>query len=294
LVRFSRPHTVRGTVLGAGAGCARALMEEWRKTPIDWSLLPTAGLGVVALVCGNLFIVGVNQIYDVNVDRVNKPFLPLASGAMSPKAAALVVWASCALGVLITWRFFSKLIFGLYVFGLVIGALYSIPPFRLRRFPALAALTISCARGFLLNFGVYHATKSALGSSFRWSPPIIFLAIFMTVFANVIALSKDLPDIDGDRKFNVNTFAARLGPRKMIRVVVALLSVNYLFALLFSLLSPTGAVRKPVMALGHMALLGWLWLSWRKFDPNVRKDIQAFYAFIWKLFYAEYALFLLI
>ena len=48
--------------------------------PIDWALLPRAMLGVLALLCGNGFIVGINQIYDVDVDTVNKPFLPVAAG----------------------------------------------------------------------------------------------------------------------------------------------------------------------------------------------------------------------
>ena len=29
---------------------------------IDWGLLPRAALGVLALVCGNGFIVGINQV----------------------------------------------------------------------------------------------------------------------------------------------------------------------------------------------------------------------------------------
>ena len=56
----------------------RALLE----TPqaIDWALLPRALLGLVALLCGNGYIVGINQIYDVDIDRTNKPFLPVAAG----------------------------------------------------------------------------------------------------------------------------------------------------------------------------------------------------------------------
>ena len=50
---------------------------------IDWGLLPRALLGVLALVCGNGYIVGINQIYDVSVDTVNKPYLPIAAGAAS-------------------------------------------------------------------------------------------------------------------------------------------------------------------------------------------------------------------
>lgn len=47
---------------------------------IDWGLLPRALMGLVALLCGNGYIVGINQIYDVDIDAVNKPFLPVAAG----------------------------------------------------------------------------------------------------------------------------------------------------------------------------------------------------------------------
>jgi homogentisate solanesyltransferase len=47
---------------------------------IDWGLLPRALMGLLALLCGNGYIVGINQIYDVDIDAVNKPFLPVAAG----------------------------------------------------------------------------------------------------------------------------------------------------------------------------------------------------------------------
>lgn len=49
---------------------------------IDWGLLPKAFLGVLALLCGNGYIVGINQIFDDDIDKVNKPFLPIASGKL--------------------------------------------------------------------------------------------------------------------------------------------------------------------------------------------------------------------
>ena len=54
-----------------------------------------ARLGVLALLLGNLFIVGINQIYDVEIDTVNKPFLPIAAGELSP-ATAKALLAICA------------------------------------------------------------------------------------------------------------------------------------------------------------------------------------------------------
>ena len=49
----------------------------------------------------------------------------------------------------------------------------SVPPFRLKRFAVPAFMIIATVRGFLLNFGVYYATRAAIGlNTFAWSPAI--------------------------------------------------------------------------------------------------------------------------
>lgn len=156
----------------------------------------------------------------------------------------------------------------------------------------MAAVTISCVRGFLLNFGVYHATKSALGVPFTWSPPIVFLAVFMTVFACIIALAKDLPDVKGDRVEGVETFASRIGPERMVKFVVALLGINYIGAIAAALFTPSGMFHKGVLGMGHLVLGVWLAIYVRRgVETDRAESIRAFYSFIWKLFYAEYLLF---
>ncbi len=97
------------------------------------------------------------------------------------------------------WLNFPRLLFRLYSFGLLLGAIYSVPPIRTKQNPFLAAVTIATVRGFLLNFGVYYAVKNAIGAPFSWSPKVSFIARFMTVFATVIAITKDLPDTEGDK-----------------------------------------------------------------------------------------------
>ena len=100
LYRFTRPHTIRGTVLASVAGTIRALVD----TPgaiatADWgAMLPRAAVGMVALLLGNAFIVGINQIFDRDIDVLNKPFLPVASGEMSKRVAWLAVGASGIIG----------------------------------------------------------------------------------------------------------------------------------------------------------------------------------------------------
>lgn len=42
----------------------------------------------------NICIVGLNQLYDVEIDRVNKPYLPLASGELSERQGRWIVGVS--------------------------------------------------------------------------------------------------------------------------------------------------------------------------------------------------------
>ena len=41
----------------------------------------------------NICIVGLNQIYDVPIDKINKPYLPLASGEFSMQTGVALVRA---------------------------------------------------------------------------------------------------------------------------------------------------------------------------------------------------------
>jgi homogentisate solanesyltransferase len=201
LYKFTRPHTIRGTVLASICGTIRALVDTpGVLTNLQWQArLPRALIGMTALLLGNAFIVGINQIYDVSIDRLNKPFLPVASGEMSKRFAWFAVVTSAVVGPLLVRKFFPPLLFQLYSFGLFLGLVYSVPPIRTKKNPILAGLTIACVRGFLLNFGVYYAVKDALGEAFSWSPKVAFIARFMTAFATVIAVTKDMPDVEGDK-----------------------------------------------------------------------------------------------
>lgn len=47
------------------------------------------------------------------------------------------------------------------------------------------------------------------------SPSHSFITCFVTLFAVVIAITKDLPDVEGDIKGGIETFATRLGVRNV-------------------------------------------------------------------------------
>jgi len=289
--KFLRPHTIRGTILASVTGVARALVEvPLAGTP--WlSLLPNAVKGMLALLFGNAFIVGINQIFDVDIDTVNKPFLPVAAGELSMRRAWCLVVAGAIAGPLLVHQTFSPVIFKLYMFGTTLGCMYSVPPFRFKQNPILAGLTIALVRGFLLNFGVYYAAREALGLSFVWNPAVAFLARFMTVFAATIAVTKDLPDIDGDALFGIKTFSTELGVAKIAKLATAVLGLNYVSAMAIAAFSPAGMYRAWFMGPAHGAALVYLLRAYSKLNPDSKGSVKGFYKRIWDLFYAEYLIY---
>ncbi|KAF6150177.1 hypothetical protein GIB67_023132 [Kingdonia uniflora] len=249
--RFLRPHTIRGTALGSIALVSRALIEN--PNLIQWSLLFKALSGLFALVCGNGYIVGINQIYDIGIDKVNKPYLPIAAGDLSVQSAWYLVVFFAVAGLSIVGFSFGPFITSLYCLGLFLGTIYSVPPFRLKRFPVAAFLIIATVRGFLLNFGVYYATKAALGITFEWSSPVAFITTFVTFFALVIAITKDLPDVEGDRKFQISTLATKAGVKNIALLGSGLLLANYLGAIFAASYKPQ-AFRGSIMIPAHAIL----------------------------------------
>eukprot|EP00238_Polyblepharides_amylifera_P008196 CAMPEP_0196586668 /NCGR_PEP_ID=MMETSP1081-20130531/55154_1 /TAXON_ID=36882 /ORGANISM="Pyramimonas amylifera, Strain CCMP720" /LENGTH=376 /DNA_ID=CAMNT_0041908627 /DNA_START=31 /DNA_END=1158 /DNA_ORIENTATION=+ len=278
--KFLRPHTIRGTILGSFAIVTTALLEN--PSAITWSLVPRAFMGLIALLCGNGYIVGINQIYDEDIDKINKPFLPVASGELTKNQA----WVLCAIlaagGLAIVATLFDLLIAQLYSFGLFLGTIYSVPPLRLKQSAVAAFMIIATVRGFLLSFGVYHATRAALGLAFKWSPQIMFITCFVTVFATVIAITKDLPDTEGDRQGGITTFSTKYGERAVAVVGSGLLLVCY-FGAIGAAIKYASLFNAPVMIGAHaIAAVATIYSTWKlDSDKYTQEAIQTFYRFIW-------------
>ena len=291
LYKFSRPHTIKGTVLASTVGVTRALLEN--PGAVSLKLVPRALIGLLALLAGNAYIVGINQIYDVKIDEINKPFLPIAAKMLTEKQAWRIVISCLCLGVGIVFTQFSPFIRGLYALGVVLGTAYSVPPLQFKRLPLLAGSIIACVRGFLLNFGVYYAVREALHVPFKWNPIVVFISSFMTVFATVIAVTKDLPDVEGDRKYNIETFASKYGVEAIAMGSTVVLSLAYTAAIALPILRKDLPFKRIPMMAGHAASLAYYLISYSQLQPSSMVSIKAYYRRIWDLFYAEYILYLL-
>jgi homogentisate phytyltransferase/homogentisate geranylgeranyltransferase len=277
LWRFTRPHTVIGTtasivglyVIAAETAPGFALAD--RAGDLAWTLL--AGF------CVNVYIVGVNQIEDVEIDRVNKPFLPLAAGDMTIATARRLV-AACAVIPVVLGLTQGATETIAVVAGLAVGAAYSVPPLRLKRFAVFAALSITLVRSLVVNLGV------ALHFDATVPEAVWALTLFVVPFSFAIAILKDVPDAEGDRRFRIATFTLRLGSQRVLRLALGALTAAYLgMAIAGPLLLES--CQPAVLAITHLAALAALWRMRRKIDL---REFPRFYMGVWRLFFLEYAL----
>ncbi len=279
LWRFSRPHTVVGTAHTVAGLYAIAAAERGARTGAgDLACTVLAGLTV------NVAIVGVNQITDVEIDRVNKPTLPIAAGDLSLRAAWRIVAACTAipLALALTQGVVET---AAVAAGLAVGALYSLPPVRLKRFPLAASLSITGVRAVVVNLGVYaHFSGGPIAA------PVWALCLFVLPFSFAIAVLKDVPDLEGDRRFAIRTFTVRLGPRRVRAIGLGALAVAYLGMAALGPVALAGDAQPVVLVAGHLAAAALLWHGARQADPRDPAAFTAFYMRVWALFFLEYVL----
>ncbi|KAM0871103.1 hypothetical protein ACQ4PT_039602 [Festuca glaucescens] len=290
--RFSRPHTVIGTALSIVSVSLLAVESLSDISPLFLTGLLEA---VVAAFFMNIYIVGLNQLFDIEIDKVNKPTLPLASGEYSPATGVAIVSVSAAMSFALGWVVGSPPLFWALFISFVLGTAYSVnlPYFRWKRFAVVAALCILAVRAVIVQLAFFLHIQASLTFVFRrpavFSKPLIFATAFMTFFSVVIALFKDIPDIEGDRIFGIQSFSVRLGQNKVFWICVGLLEMAYGVAILMGATS-SSLWSKSVTVAGHAILASILWSCARSVDMTSRAAITSFYMFIWKLFYAEYLL----
>jgi homogentisate phytyltransferase / homogentisate geranylgeranyltransferase len=277
LWRFGRPHTLIGTSLSiVGLYVIAASMDRGSGVAdLLWTLLAGA--------CVNVFIVGINQVEDVEIDRVNKPWLPIAAGDLSLDAARRIVAvaAIAPVAMAVTQGVAELVAVGV---ALAIGWAYSSPPLRLKRYPALAAGSITFVRSLVVNLGVWLHVAGTPISAGVWA-----LTAVTVPFSFAIAVLKDVPDIEGDRHFGIATFSVRLGPRPVLGVGVGALTLAGVGMAVAGPLLLDGA-SAAVLVAGHVVGVAVLWRWALRVDPTDPVAFAGFYWRVWQLFFCEYLL----
>ncbi len=279
LWKFSRPHTIIGSTVSI---VVLFLLQGGRVTDHFIILVTTL---VSALGC-NVCITGLNQIIDVELDKINKPELPIASGELN-KATAKKIVVIAGIIAIVAAALLHWVLLLLIAIILVLGIAYSVPPIQLKQHHLPAALAITIVRGVLVNMGMALHFSGMLEGGFKIEPVIYPLTIFISAFSLAIAWYKDLPDRAGDAHFGYRTFPLLYSPKIALYLGAAFVMAAYGWCIFWSYRESEHLLMYSLIVLSVAFLL-----HLQTVRLTEQKSIRRFYQLFWVFFFATYLSFL--
>ncbi len=258
-----RPFTLLPPLLGIISGAICAFGSVHNPDPsrqVTLSVILTVILGSLCASFMNAASNAINQIYDLEIDRVNKPSRPLVTGELSVREVWILSWILYALALIPTWlvvpypyeTFQEKLTapvaehatFFIYLAGLLFTFIYSAPELgRTKIRGMLANFTIAIPRGILLKVAGW-AMVAHVGYTEPW-----FIGAIFGLYLLGAATTKDFADMEGDRAGGCKTLPILYGVERSAWMISP-------FFILPWLLMPLGAYLDDPFAPGQKILTG--------------------------------------
>jgi geranylgeranylglycerol-phosphate geranylgeranyltransferase len=219
--------------------------------PVEHVLL--AAITVAFITAGANII---NDYYDIEIDRINKPDRLLASGKITPGAAfiyfIIVYLCGWLVALLIHWTMF------LVAFS--VGILLYLYSFRLKRTVLWGNATVSFASAMAFIYG---------GMAVNRLTHSLFPAGFAFLFHFGREIIKDMEDIKGDRKTGSVTFAIKFGFLPSLYLTATIFILLILLTLIPYILGIYSIYYMLVVILGvYPVLLYVLYSSWKNPYPD--------------------------
>jgi len=264
---LARPFTLLPPLFGIISGAVCAFGSVHNPDPahrLTWAVVLTVALGSLCASFMNAASNAINQIYDLEIDRVNKPTRPLVTGALSIREAWRFSWIFYVLALAPTWLVVAhpydtlaeKLTaplsahetFWIYLAGLLFTFIYSAPELGRTKTRGLAAnLTIAIPRGILLKVAGWAMVAHV------WFVEPWYIGAIFGLFLIGASSTKDFADIEGDRAGGCKTLPILYGVDKAAWIIAP-------FFVLPWLLLPLGAHLPDPQNPAHAILTGNPWL----------------------------------
>lgn len=250
LIVFHDLPAVQVWVAAASLGLEYGLHES--KASASTLALALLGMGLTFM-----YLMGVNDLFDVEIDRQKHEYAALVTGAITEREAYAAVIVSGGLGLLFS-AFVSAwfLVFALAIFG--VATFYSVPPVRFKRFYPFSTVGELVGGYLLFPLGLGVVSGPDAGALLASFVPFLIAAS--------MRLGHEVKYVDFDRATGKRTLAVVHGPRVVGRVVTLL---PYLAAAVTIGLTASSTVTVP---------LGILMLAFIALPQLVRKLIRSIVA----------------
>ncbi len=160
---------------------------------------------------GNL----INDIFDLEIDKINKPNRVLPKGILS-KHEAFLLYLFFNLAAIIASTFLNHISIIIVIISILLLFFYS---YKLKKIPLVGNFVIASLTALAFIFG---------GSIINNIDSIIIPALFAFLINFIREIVKDIEDVLGDEKENVYTFPLKYGFKKT-KMIILILSVILIF-----------------------------------------------------------------
>ena len=258
VLALARPFTLLAPSVGALAHAGAAHFATGTALSVQ-----RIGLGLASALLATASSNAWNQVFDVEIDRVNRPTRPVPAGRMTEARALWLGHAGAALALVC--GFAASPVFGACVAaGVLASWIYSAPPLRMKRRTWGALLTISVPRGGLVPIAGWALVVDprSYGDPWWWAA-----ASFSFVLG--AAATKDFADMEGDAAHGCRTLPVVWGPERAARWVAPFLVAP--FGLVIALLVADRIHADLAAALGIYGVLACLgaYTAWQLLrDPK--------------------------
>jgi geranylgeranylglycerol-phosphate geranylgeranyltransferase len=195
-----------------------AFLSVWMAAIVAGGIDPIYHLLLVAFSAAFITVGAnvINDIFDVEIDRINKPYRPIPSGNVSITEAYIIF----AVSYLIAWVMAWMVNYSVFLVALVFGLLLILYSFRFKRMVLIGNFVVSLATGMAFIYG---------GMAVNRIEGTFYPALFAFFFHFGREIIKDLQDVEGDRARGANTLAVVYGTK------VSLITASIIFILLIIL-----------------------------------------------------------
>lgn len=188
-------------------------------------------LNIILGVITYFFIAGsgmvINDIYDIEIDKINRPERPIPRGAITLKQAKILFGGTLFFGVFIS--IIHSLILELGLLNVIVAAFFGFIGWFYAKWGKKTGLfgNIVTSIGFSIGW-IYGSILNSLVL------PIYIYYFFLASFFGLLSreVIKGCEDIEGDKDARVKTLALQIGIKKSIYVSIIFAAIGIIFYIL--------------------------------------------------------------
>jgi geranylgeranylglycerol-phosphate geranylgeranyltransferase len=169
----------------------------------------------------------INDIYDIEIDKVNRPERPIPRGSITLKQAKILFIIYLSFGIMLC--IVNTILFNLNVLNFILASFFGFIGWVYAKWGKKSGFFGNLAVGVSFSIGLVYG--ALLNSTLI---PLYILYFFITAFSLLVSreIIKGCEDIEGDKKQGVRTLAIKIGVKNSRNIALIFAVIAIIFFIL--------------------------------------------------------------